>query len=114
MGRSVIGALAATSLVVSSGCSINDPTESGGPMAIRNALDRRVSVSYCDDQSCKRFSWTDKIEARGHSSDSVAADGSLSRFIVVGDGLKGCITVRLTRAAADAGLTIRRSMLRPC
>src|SRR4051812_6346927 len=107
-------AVALLTVVFTSGCSINDPTEVGGGMDIVNALDTTVRISYCKDLGCERVFWTDTIGPKGRSNDSVAADGSRQRFVVVGKGLRGCITVRLTRSLAEAGLVFRRSAIKRC
>lgn len=108
----IVAALAAG--LIASGCGVTDPTENSGPMTFRNDLSATAKISYCEVLSCSSFFWTDSIRSRQTSSDSVVADGTRSRFVVMSGGQRSCITLNLTRALAEEGLDIRRSALRRC
>jgi len=96
------------------GCGISDPTENTGPMRFRNDLPAEITISYCQDLTCKSFFWDGLIKPGEETSPSVLADGSRSRFVVTARGSRRCITLNLTRAVAVSGLSIRRGILGSC
>lgn len=113
----VLGLAPVISVVVTLGlvgCQINDSTENELPMTFRNSLTVPVTVRYCDNAACTSSSWTDTIAPGHSSSDSIAADGSVTTFGISSADGRGCVTLRLTRQRAEKGLTVRAGMLKSC
>jgi hypothetical protein len=104
----------AAAILALTACSIQDPTQNSQVMRVKNDTTRTVKVSYCVGLRCQHLFWTNTLAAGKSTTDNVVADGSLSRFLVLAGQKQQCMTVRLSRSAATAGLNVRLAALRPC
>lgn len=111
MKRACLGFSAAALAVILAGCTINDSTENEFAPQIVNDTPSVVTIAYCGGtSSCTPYAWTETVRPGERTSNSInAGRGSLSVFVVMAKGRRGCIrlaryakAIRLSRASLAA------------